>query len=540
MMGKNRSHRVLALITAVLISCSVLTYPLQQGSTQATDTPQVFLPLISTPDVCTPTLFRPLPPTIQAELTPQPPDNPENEIFASLTGSTYYAAVNGSSGGDGSLARPWDLDSALENTAQIKPGDTLLVRGGTYIPVKEYRKYNIKLAGNASQNVLIRAYPGERVTIDGGVEIYGSNVVFWGFEITNSETDRVADNPGSTPNDLRRAGGLAVYAPDVKLINNVVHEGAGGITAFSEALNALIYGNLSYNNGWSGPDRGHGHGLYAQNDSGTKYIAENIIFNNFGAYSFHIYREGGPLNNFELIGNVAINNTFLVGGLQPANNINLHENHVYNTVTRLGYSSQQNGQLSLVGNRLWNAGAPSLEVKWWNRVTLRNNCIFNNHSTAVLLQYPGSYNPYDWNANEYLVNSSAPFSINNSARTWSQWRSITGYDAGSILERSQPSKNEIFVRPNVYESKRGNIIIYNWEGADAVQVDISRLGLTVGESYVLHNAQNYFNETISGVYDGQSINVPMTGWSVAIPVGWDRPLGANTFPLFGVFVLAKN
>ena len=537
---KKHARQIFVITASILVSCTLLSYPMQPASTQATEPPQIYLPLVSTPDICTPTLFRPLPPTLTTESTPEPSEYP-SEIFAAPTGSTFYVTINGSPNGNGSLTQPWDLDSALLNRSQrIKPGDTVLVRGGTYLPQIEPRKFNIKLYGGERSPITVRAYPGERVIIDGGIEIYDPNLVFWGFEITNSDTDRVAEQSGSSPDDLTRAGGVGIYAANVKLINNVIHDGRGGISAFDDAVNAVIYGNISYNNGWKGPDRGHGHGLYAQNQTGTKIIAENIIFNNFGAYSVHIYRENGPLYNFDLIGNITFNNTFLVGGSQPANNINVYENYVYNTTARFGYGSTSNGQISIVGNRFWNLDSTSLVVKWWNQVTLKNNCIFNNHSTAVDLQYPNQYSPYDWNSNAYLVNSGTPFRIDDSSHNWTAWRHLTGFDSNGTLERSQPTKTEVFVRPNFYEPKRGNIIIYNWVKANTVQVDISALGLAMGDQYTLHNAQNFYQNPISGTFEGKPLDIPMTGWTVAKPVGWNEPLGDNTFPTFGVFVLVTK
>ncbi|HEX5439231.1 MAG TPA: Ig-like domain-containing protein, partial [Gemmatimonadaceae bacterium] len=44
----------------------------------------------------------------------------------------YYVAVDGSSGGDGSQGRPWDLRTALAQPGAVGAGDTIWVRGGTY------------------------------------------------------------------------------------------------------------------------------------------------------------------------------------------------------------------------------------------------------------------------------------------------------------------------------------------------------------------------------------------------------------------------
>ena len=121
---------------------------------------------------------------------------------------------------------------------------------------------------------------------------------------------------------------------------------------------------------------------------------------------------------------------------------------------------------------------------------------------------------------------------------WEQWRNETGFDQNSSITTSSPSGVDVIVRPNEYETQRAHIIIYNWEGANSVSVDVSRVGLQIGQKYVLHNTQNCINEKIEGTYDGKPINIPMTGWTVAIPTGWNEPLEPSTFPQFGVFLLS--
>ena len=55
-------------------------------------------------------------------------------------------------------------------------------------------------------------------------------------------------------------------------------------------------------------------------------------------------------------------------------------------------------------------------------------------------------------------------------------------------------------------------------------------------AYEIRNAQDYFGPPVaSGIYDGGPVSVPMTGLTVAAPVGWPAP--APTGPEFNVFVL---
>jgi hypothetical protein len=68
----------------------------------------------------------------------------------------YFAATDGTSGGDGSIGDPFDLQTALANVS-MTTGDTLWLRGGTY-----YGKFTSILTGGT-----VRSYTGEWAIIDG-------------------------------------------------------------------------------------------------------------------------------------------------------------------------------------------------------------------------------------------------------------------------------------------------------------------------------------------------------------------------------------
>ncbi len=523
--------KIFSLLIVVVCLLSIQNIvAFSQDTTDATDT-KVYLPLIQ--DTYTP-----------PENNPTPTGLPSytSKLYAiQVSSDDFFVTTNGSANGDGSMDKPWDLDSALLGHSEVRPGDIIWVRGGTYRPVKEPSKFNIKVSGSEDNPVVIRAYPGERVTIkDAGIQIYNPNVVFWGFEVFSSGLDRVAEESGSHPGDFYRPGGIAVYSDNVALINNIIHDAEYGITAqisignfYTE--NAVIYGNLSYNNGWKGPDRGHGYGLYGQNELGTKYIYENIIFNNFGGYSYHIYRENGPLKNFIFFGNIALNGNFLVGGLLPTSNIRFEENYTYNATTKLGFSSVGNETISVQRNHFWSVDSNALDVKYWKNVRVYQNNFYSTDSLAYLLS--SSLNNYDWNENLYHSTKLSPFTTNNSNIAWEAWKKTTGFDSQSKYYSALPNNTNVTVRPNIFEAKRGNIIIQNWSKLGSVSVNISNLGLEIGDKYTIHNAQNFYVDPIVGTYDGNPITIPMNGWTVAIPIGWDEPLGENTFPSFGTFVL---
>ena len=120
----------------------------------------------------------------------------------------------------------------------------------------------------------------------------------------------------------------------------VVHDVSDGLSGVKESLNAEAYGCIVYYGGWEGPDRGHGHAFYWQNDQGTKRLLDNIAFCQF-SHGIHVYGTSRAfLNNFVIDGNILFNNgalskrtgyapNILVGGGRVAENITVTNNCIY-------------------------------------------------------------------------------------------------------------------------------------------------------------------------------------------------------------------
>jgi hypothetical protein len=409
------------------------------------------------------------------------------------TGRSFYAAPDGigSPKGDGSKAHPWDLPTALKGPDAVHPGDTIWLSGGLYA----YRSLDYLysyLKGEPGKPITVRAILGERVTLDAALVIQGPWTTIWGLEVIDSTLDRTAA--------YVRKDGIAVWAPNVKLINNIVHD-AGGLGFWWQAEDAEMYGNIIYNNGYIGKDRGHGHGLYTTNKDGLKLIEDNILFNSFSGINVHAYSEKTYLNGFLFEGNVSFNGHFLVGGLVPASNVSLKDNMFYRGAAQFGYrAGVKNSGLLLTGNFFHADDGECLTIRGWADVRAANNIAWQGGLSGVL---------------ETVLSDGKSYALHKMGGT------------------------TVILRPNTYEPGRGNIVIYNWDKLDSVPVDLSQMGWKPGEKYLLHNVQNYYDETIQGVYKGQPIQVPMTGWSTAIPTGWDRPFKPVTFPEFGVFVIER-
>jgi hypothetical protein len=465
-----------------------------------------------------------------------PVANPLTDIespVSAIQGSNFYVSPNGSAYGTGSISKPWNLATALSHPPAVKAGDTIWLMDGTY-----YGIFNSTLTGSQEIHIIVRAMPDERVTINGSIVVYGQWTTFWGLEIMNSYPDRII-SPGE---DSGRQTGFVVVAPHVKLINNIIHDTKQGIATWSEAYDFEAYGNIIYNNGYQGTDRGHGHGIYAQNQTGVKRIEENITFNNFGGYGIHIYAESANIKGFELIGNVNFNGDILVGGATPAERISVTDNYSYAGKMKFYYSNQYNNDLILWDNYIIRKDGPALEIGYWQELSITNNMVYSGSGDLIRFIYPSSYDPnsYNWDINHYFYDGdkSRPFYIyGEPGLSFQSWKNRTGFDYNSQFEARDPNGNTVIVRPNRYEGNRAHIIIFNWDHAASINVDVEQLSLKPGDHYILRYAQNYYDEVIADTYNGGSINIPLGGVSIAKPIGLDQPLKPSTLPEFAVLVI---
>jgi parallel beta-helix repeat protein len=96
-------------------------------------------------------------------------------------GATYYVSVGGNNANDGSLASPWrTLVHAVRTT---RPGDTVLVREGTYTDHEIWIRDKFGWGGVPGRMKTIAAYPGEKPVIRSrnGLQIYASWIRIQGF-----------------------------------------------------------------------------------------------------------------------------------------------------------------------------------------------------------------------------------------------------------------------------------------------------------------------------------------------------------------------
>lgn len=480
-------------------------------------------------------------------------------------GRRFVVATDGRPTNDGSAEKPWDLATAFGHPDAVQAGDEIWIRGGIYPG-----PFTSRLTGRPDAPIVLRGYPGERVTLDGRgtpdttLSIHGSGTWYRDFEVTDSDALRIVSAKGSHPGGAERGDGIAVFGPQTKLINLVVHDAGDGIALWSPAIDSEVYGCIVYNNGWVGPDRAHGHGLYIQNEQGTKRIADVISFNNF-VTGMKAYAESTGVSNVKFQGIVAFNNGSLAAGSgvtretnlfvgttrHAAAGIELTDSVLYyppETETganlELGYTSDLNQDLLVHQNQIV-GGNRSFRMLRWRRARVDENVFYaasvgSFSQRLVTLEVPVRAEQYVWDRNAYFqTGASPPFIFQSRTMTFSGWQQSSGLDARSVYTTARPTGVQVFVRRNEYQRARAHIVVLNWDLRPDVTVDLSDVGLLAGQEFDIRDAQDLYGPPVlAGRYNSMPVTIAMRPRRPADAVGNVPGPVPHTAPQFAVFVVA--
>lgn len=474
-----------------------------------------------------------------------------------LAAEEFHAAPTGTEKGVGTRDQPWDLATALSAIERVKPGDTLWLHGGTY-----RGGFTSQLAGTVEQPIIVRGAAEERVTIDTRPRdekdnalfaIQGSDVIFRDFEVTCSDPLRETKLAGSWPEDIRR-GSIHVRGSRISLVNLVVHELESGFGFWSEGEGGEISGCLIYNNGWQGPDRAHGHAIYAQNAKGTKKLKDNIIFHQFG-YGIHVYgSEKASLKGFEIDGNICFENGALskngdrapgimVGGASPAERIVVRDNVVYGSGIRLGYPwGTMSEDVLCTGNY-----CEGLVVRDFRKAVVNHNTIVA-HSSAVILEGEGKLqlSGYQWSENDFYITDGrwGDFAIveNGKSRglTFEEWQKETNLATKSHFTKGSPNKLLVIIRPNPHQPGRANIAVLNPAELAEVELDFTSFLKPMQQFRIVSVKDFYGPSLVEGTFDGKLVRLPMKAVTPPPPVGMPNAKLPVTEPKFAAFVVLPN
>jgi hypothetical protein len=402
----------------------------------------------------------------------------------------HFVAPDGKPTGAGTKESPWDIVSALEGGHSIRPGDILWIRGGTYRnPDRKHSSqgWKVNLCGTEKAPVFVRAYPGEHVTIDSGLQLgfkgKAEHVWLWDLELVTSDLQRETKTAGTAPMDLNGPlGGLHVAtSTGCKFINLVIHDTYQAIGYWVGALDSEVHGCLIYQNGWKGPDRCHGHCIYTQNRDGTKTISGCIFSTPFGHGQQLIQAYGSKaawVNGFRIEDNISYamapqGNRLLVGGQADGNRDNrVLRNYFFNATLQLGYSGKNHTDGYVGENVLFNG---SIVVHNYLDVEVRDNLVVG-----------GGIN------------------TDNCGQ-------VTNQRNQTFAKGKRADTPRAFLIPNKYDPTRAHLALFNWAGMPTAQVKVAPF-LKAGDSYQLLDPHNFYGKPLlAGKCEGEMMPVPIEG-----------------------------
>ncbi len=308
----------------------------------------------------TPKLISPFQPTISF--------NNFEVVQAANSGLIYYvdaSAGNDSNDGTTETAPLETIDKAAE---KVVPGDTVLVKNGTY---NEPNGINMRNSGTPSAWITFKAYPGHKPFVSSSAWCTfcidnKSYIEISGFEITNINL---------APTDPKDGGGDGIFAKNdshhIRLLNNIIHGAGGGGIATVHTDYMYIEGNTVYDNAKRSVFGQSGISLYQSynydtNDGYHNIIRRNMIYDNENLRPFKYSGNGIELTD----GN----------GIIIDDSRNTQQNSGTNPHYRQAYSS-----FTLIENNvIFNNGGRGIHVFESDNVVAVNNTLYQNNRTSTI------------------------------------------------------------------------------------------------------------------------------------------------------------
>lgn len=369
--------------------------------------------------------------------------------------------------GNGTLNSPFDIYTAATNN-QISSGSTMWVKSGNKSlpetltlsrPYVTWKPYTVRPIFQGNQH---------------NIEVYSDGIILRNLDIVGVNPNRISNQSSPAPNDINLCY-LNVTSKYVKLqgcrlidIGEIfVNQACDGF----EMTDCLVL-----NQGWSAPDRGHGHAAYVRNNGIQPLKITNCFFGPGFGWGVHAYGNATNLIDITIDGLIQANPLFLIGG-------------------------EATTPLDLI------------TVK---------NCLFWNVSPDL------GYNTlYDQAITRRLTHQDNRYYGGGNALTRSCWTSVT--QSGNVV-KSSDTVNEIFIRNCTTSNNIAWVVIYNWNQDSTVNVAVPNLA---NGTYKVTNAFDPLNDYADIAYSG-SFSFNFTTRSIATPLGFSNPL-MSLSPKFGVW-----
>lgn len=469
-------------------------------------------------------------------------------------GNVLHVSPKGTAAGDGSAERPLDLATALSARGPAKPGETILLEGGTYegeIRGIERVPFLMEVSGEPEKPVRVMPSPGASVHLNGTLSITGSWVSVVGLEIGDLGWDleeKVRKNKASVE---------VSSSEHVQLINCNLFGGWCGVYSLAGGTDIELYGLLVHDFGSWGHGYAGGSSFYVQNRKGSSKSISDCVGWRSGALNMAPHGQKGVVTGFELARNIL----FLPGGVTPTSQrwdnlyvstatpieqMNVTSNVLY--YSGAGKPIRSNARLSnlktpalnrgAIFQDNWVMGAPTgLRLGRWEGFRASGNTIWAERVLVEVSSAPtGDGIPpqadkpdlsgYSFTGNTYylpengkgfLHSNREHVSTNEDARiTFADWQAL-GMDKDSKVlpvKNGKPTGTKTLVFPNKYQAGRAHVAVFNWDGLAEVEVDLAG-AVPAGARIAVYNLLDVrqtlglAKPVFSGALDGTKGRLPM-------------------------------
>jgi hypothetical protein len=284
----------------------------------------------------------------------------------------YYVSLTGNDSNPGTISEP--LASIQKAIDQVKPGDIVSVRGGTYY-LSSTAWIGSEHSGTSTARVIIGAYPNEKAILDGSRMASGHCIS------TNAQYVDILGFECRYP----KQNGIVVWGgSNVKIASNTVHDvpntgiWVGSSTdQMSGSTNVLVQNNTVYRSSLVNQARtmqgGWGMGIQAMRASNTTFVG-NRVYNNYG--------EGiGCVLATKCVArrNILNDNYSVEMYMDNATDSIFERNHIYNTGNQDFHRQVGNSWRPAAGIQMANENYGSSSNPLANNI-IRNNIVIGTHA----------------------------------------------------------------------------------------------------------------------------------------------------------------
>jgi parallel beta-helix repeat protein len=310
-------------------------------------------------------------------------------LFAApgFAGETYYVSLQGRDSNPGTQDAPW---GSLQHAIDVAgPGDTVLMRGGTYETDEVWIRGDRGMGGADGQYLTIKNYPGELVSVGGDRRIIVDGANFMRIEGLHfrlpynvsggGEAFQVVNNTFNGPQP--KFGAIEFFSDNGLVQGNVIQITGGGNTQDHGIYLHAGHNNIVRNNVISGMS-GYGIHVYDAVASGGQWAAAgynnitiegNVITGSRERAGIIIYPDEIEAQNFKIQKNVIANNP--INGIRIRGNT--HDIEIYNnTFYNNGWGAANADDQSAI----------SLRDQEIRNVVVKNNIIEMSQSGAFHIQ----------------------------------------------------------------------------------------------------------------------------------------------------------